>query len=69
MPCGRGAKTLAQVAAVLAAEGMMAGTGRPFAPAQIARLLTAEDKRMQRLLLRLRHRLSASADMGSMSSP
>jgi hypothetical protein len=27
---------------------MVTGTGRPFAPAQIARLLTAEDKRISK---------------------
>jgi hypothetical protein len=42
----REGQTLALVAATLAAEGMVAGTGRPFAPAQIARLLTPEDNRV-----------------------
>jgi len=42
----REGQTLAQVASALAAQGMVAGTGRPFAPAQIARLLTTEDNRI-----------------------
>ena len=42
----REGQTLAQVASALAERGMVAGTGRPFAPAQIARLLTAEDNRI-----------------------
>ena len=44
----REGQTLAQVASALADQGMVAGTGRPFAPAQIARLLTAEDNRVGR---------------------
>ena len=44
----REGQTLAQAASALAEQGMVAGTGRPFAPAQIARMLTPEDNRIGR---------------------
>jgi DNA invertase Pin-like site-specific DNA recombinase len=44
----REGQTLAQVASALADQGMVAGTGRPFAPAQIARMLRPEDTRIGR---------------------
>jgi len=61
----RGGRTLAQVAAALASQGMVAGTGRPFAPAQIARLLTAEDNRIGRQHRAVAHHQPAPTEVAA----